>query len=189
MSRLSFKGSIPVLGCVSGIAAALAFAVAPATAFAQTPPPPEFTLVECSQGSQSQSYSPAIALFIRQVSVTGTGQLSSCLDMSDPGIASGSFTVTGEGMTSCLLASIPTQNVVTWNDGSESVIDFLGGADVRPVGMPMVTVLGRVSSGRYENALAIKTMDLTRAPGMTQCILGGVQTASANISLTLLRLF
>ncbi|GEL74311.1 hypothetical protein [Myxococcus virescens] len=187
MKRLSLKSSFAVASCVSGIAA-LAFTVAPAAAFAQVPPP-EFTLVECMQGSQSQNYTPAISLFARLVDVTGSGQFSSCLDATDPGIALGSFTITGNGAASCLMASVPTQNTVTWNDGSQSVIEFLGGVDVRPVGMTMVTLLGRVSSGRYENALAIKTMDVSSVPGVTQCILGGVSSATANVSLTLLRLF
>lgn len=187
MKRLSLNASFAVANCVSGIAA-LAFTVAPGAAFAQVPPP-EFALVECAQGNQTQNYAPAISLFARPVNVTGSGRLSSCLDATNPGIAFGSFTITGSGAASCLMASVPTQNTVTWNDGSQSVIEFVGGVDVRPVGMTMVTILGRVSSGRYENALAIKTMDVSSVPGVTQCILGGVRSASANVSLTLLRLF
>lgn len=187
MTRLSLKASFAVARCVSGIAA-LAFTVSPAAAFAQLTPP-EFTLVECTQGSQSQDYAPAISPFGRPLSVTGSGQLSSCLDATNPGVAFGSFTITGSGAASCLLASVSTQNVVTWNDGAQSTIEFLGGVDVRPVGATLVTILGRVSSGRYENALAIKTMDVSAIPGVTQCFLGGVRSATANVSLTLLRLF
>ncbi|WP_426756768.1 hypothetical protein [Myxococcus sp. Y35] len=188
MNRLSLKSSFSVLNCVSGIAAMLASAVVPATASAQVLPP-EFTLVECSQGNQSQKYSPAISLFARATNVTGTGQFTSCLDPADPGIAFGAFTITGNGTASCLLASVPTQDTVTWSDGSQSIIEFVGGADVRPPGMTTITLLGRVSTGRYEDAIAIKTMDLSSVPGVTQCLLGGVRSASANISLTLLRLF
>ncbi|MFP2958523.1 hypothetical protein ACLEPN_11920 [Myxococcus sp. 1LA] len=173
--------------CVSGVAAALAFVVVPGTAFAQLPP--DLTLVECSQGNQRQNYAPAISLFARHTDVTGTGQLSSCMASSDPGLAFGSFTITGAGTASCFVSSLSTQNTVTWNDGTQSTIDFIGGVDVRPPALPTVTLLGRVSGGRYEGALAIKTMDVSAIPGLTQCLLSGVRSASANISFSLFRLF
>ncbi|AEI62977.1 hypothetical protein LILAB_05280 [Corallococcus macrosporus] len=172
---------------MSGVAAALAFVAVPGKAFAQ--PSPDLTLVECSQGNQRQDYAPAISLFARFTTVTGTGQLSSCRAPSDPGLAFGSFTIIGASSASCLVSSLSTQNTVTWNDGSESTIDFIGGVDVRPPGTTMVTVLGRVSGGRYEGALAIKTMDVSAIPGVTRCLLSGVRSANANISLTLRRLF
>nr|QLH55459.1 hypothetical protein [Myxococcus fulvus]QLH55507.1 hypothetical protein [Myxococcus sp.] len=189
MKRLSLKSSFSVFNCVSGFAAMLAFAVVPGTAAAQVPPPPQATLVECSQGNQNQIYAPAIAFFPRMVDVTGTGRLSSCVDSTDPGLASGIFTITGTSTVSCLLASAPTQNVINWNDGTQSTIEFINGVDVRPVGTSMVTILGRVSSGRYQNALAIKTVEVSSVPGVAQCLLGGVRSSSTEISLALLRLF
>ncbi len=189
MKRLSLKSSFSVLNGVSGFAAMLAFAVVPGTAAAQVPPPPQATLVECAQGNQTQTYAPAINLFPRRVDVTGTGRVSSCVDSTDPGLASGLFTITGTSAVSCLLASAPTQNVITWNDGTQSTIEFINGVDVRPVGASMVTLLGRVSSGRYQNALAIKTVEVSSVPGVTQCLLSGVRSSSAEISLALLRLF
>ncbi|MFP2957137.1 hypothetical protein ACLEPN_04690 [Myxococcus sp. 1LA] len=175
------------------LAFALACLVAPGAALAEGQAPRElqagFTLVECLLGSQNQHYTPPINLASLQVYVTGTGQYSSCIDLMDPAINYGDFSVEGLGMASCLLASIPSQNVVTWNDGTQSVIEFVGGVDVKPLGQSVVTTLGRVSSGRYANALAIKTIVLTNIPGIPQCLSSGVEFSSGPVSLTLLRLF
>ncbi|GHG62658.1 hypothetical protein [Comamonas sp. JC664] len=181
---------------MGGFAAALACVAAPTTALAEGAEgkiPAElqsgFSLVECALGSQSQRYTPPINLASQEVYVSGTGQFSSCIDLMNQNINYGNFTVEGLGSASCVLASIPTRNVVTWNDGSQSVIEFVGGLDVKPLGQSVVTTLGRVSSGRYENALAIKTLILTNIPGIPQCLSSGVAFSSGPVSLTLLRLF
>ncbi|WP_426753945.1 hypothetical protein [Myxococcus sp. Y35] len=193
MSRRNQTPAAFIRRSLGGFAAALTCVAAPATASAEGQVPEElqsgFTLVECLLGSQNQRYTPPIHLASQQVYVTGTGQYSSCIDVMSQGINSGDFTVEGMGGASCLLASIPTRNVVTWNDGSQSVIEFVGGVDVKPLGQSVVTTLGRVSSGRYENALAIKSLVLTHVPGIPQCLASGVEFSSGPVSLTLLRLF
>lgn len=123
------------------------------------------------------------------VTSRGVDRGRSSQSKADPSSQASSFAITGAGTASCLLASLSTQNSVTWNDDTQSTIDFMGGVDVRPLGMTTMTVLGRVSSGCFEGALAIKTMDVSSVPGATQCLLSGVRSANANISLSLLRLF
>ncbi|AKQ64581.1 hypothetical protein A176_001493 [Myxococcus hansupus] len=178
---------------MGGFVAALACVTAPATALAESQVPQElqagFSLVECVMGSQNQRYTPPINLASQEVYVSGTGQYSSCIDLMNQNINYGNFTLEGLGSASCVLASIPTRNVVTWNDGSQSIIEFVGGLDVKPLGQSVVTTLGRVASGRYENALAIKTIVLTNIPGIPQCLSSGVEFSSGPVSLTLLRLF
>ncbi|MGA5559460.1 hypothetical protein [Streptomyces lavendulocolor] len=154
---------VAVLTVVCGVIAAMFGAVPSATAV--TP------RLACLTGNQNQTYSPGIVLLPRDVTVTGSGQYSSCSSSDGRNITTGSFNVSGRGTASCLAASLPTLNTVSWTSTTgeryNSVMRFNSGVDLKPVGQSVVVITGEVVSGLYEGRMVEKTIILTNANLLT----------------------
>ncbi|MBJ6764737.1 hypothetical protein JGU66_28550 [Myxococcaceae bacterium JPH2] len=153
-----------------------------------TPAQAQLNVVECATGNQNQTYTPPITLVSKPVAISGTGQYSACVALDDPSLNFGDFTIFGSGTASCLVANLPTTNVITWNDGSTSTVVFSGGVDVKPPGVSVVVITGTVTAGRYTNYVATKTLVLASLPDLLACLSSGIQYTSGPVSLTLTQL-
>lgn len=118
----------------------------------------------CASGNQNATFTPGIVLTPRTVAVGGSGQLSTCITTDGTNIVTGAFDVSGGGTASCLAASLPTTNTVTWTTAGgatyTSVIAFSSGIDLKPLGTSVVVLTGTVTSGLYAGRTVEKTIIL-----------------------------
>ncbi|MBJ6761607.1 hypothetical protein JGU66_12600 [Myxococcaceae bacterium JPH2] len=145
-------------------------------------------LVTCPTGNQNQDFTPPVGLLPLPVVLSGSGQFSSCTASDDANLNYGDFTVDGGGTASCLSASMASTTTVTWNDGTTSTISFGASIVTQPIAQPLVILVGNVVAGRYQGALALKSLVTNPLPPLQQCLTVGVPHTSGPAGLTLIKL-
>ncbi|MBU8898867.1 hypothetical protein KRR26_24965 [Corallococcus sp. M34] len=145
-------------------------------------------LVTCPTGNQNQDFTPPIGLLPLPVVLSGSGQFSSCTASDDANLNYGDYTVDGGGTASCLSASMASTTTITWNDGTTSTIAFSASIATQPIAQPVVILFGNVVAGRYQGALALKSLVTNPLPPLKQCLTVGVAHTSGPAGLTLIKL-
>ncbi|MDC0713503.1 hypothetical protein POL68_33875 [Stigmatella sp. ncwal1] len=144
-------------------------------------------LVTCAGGSQHETYSPPLMLSPQDVTLTATGQFSSCAAFDGSGPTSGQYTVRGIGTASCLTSSIATTSHITWSDGTTSTVEFGKSMDAKQGVQAVAVIVGLVIEGRYVGSLAVGGFVLETAPNALHCLSEGVPSASGLSFLKLIQ--
>ncbi|EAU69446.1 hypothetical protein STIAU_3747 [Stigmatella aurantiaca DW4/3-1] len=144
-------------------------------------------LMTCTAGSQQETYNPPLKLSLQDITLTATGQLSSCVAFEQSGPISGQYTVSGAGTASCLTSSVATTSHITWSDGTTSTLEFGKGLDARQGGQAVSVIVGLVIQGRYEGSLAVGGFVLEEARNALHCLTEGIPSASGLSFLKLIQ--
>jgi hypothetical protein len=98
-------------------------------------------------------FNPGVNVVSRNFNITGSGIVTSCVDltMASPHVVSGTFTVSGTGSASCTLGgSADVTGVVTWllSDGTTDTSTLVGHAQATVI-PPTILGSGVVTAGRF----------------------------------------
>lgn len=100
-------------------------------------------------GTNHAEFSPGLTFTTRTVDIDAEGEYTTCLS-SDPAVASGTYTASGQGTMSCLAGGHAGEFTITWNTGEHSTIAFTNTVALRPTGEVVVVATGSVIEGKFD---------------------------------------
>ncbi|MEV4897035.1 hypothetical protein AB0K48_47570 [Nonomuraea sp. NPDC055795] len=164
------------------VAAVMLAASALTTGTAQAAPA-ALGLLQC-QGTESVSYSPSIILTPRDITITTSGQFTSCAD-GEGQVTSGSYGETFTIAAGCnsLLDSFQAERVVAWSTGDSSTLT-VSGSTTAVLGQVVTTITGTVTAGRFQGRTVLQTITLPQTQ-LLQCLTTGLTGTTGLTTLTL----
>jgi len=176
--HLPQKSLVPValvaLVLAGGIASAAPASAAPALAP---------TVLTC-QGSETDSYSPALTNTPTTIAVTSRAQ-HTCLGLSSPSVTKAAIafpiTQTGYSCTS-VLRSGDGSSVIDWGGGRTSTFRFSGVVNVAD-GTLVTTQTGTITSGLFAGSVAVRVITGPQL-GVLECAGQGVAVRTGTSVLT-----
>ncbi|MFD7919978.1 hypothetical protein ACFV3R_12215 [Streptomyces sp. NPDC059740] len=146
-------------------------------------------LVTCPVGTETTTYSPGLRLPQAgqpNVHLQAQGSVGPCvsLDLRHTG---GQVVINGSGPLNCLGGNSSGTGRLTWaNPGTHpSLFTFTGGISLRPDGVTVLVLTGKVTSGDYTGATLVQTVVLA-STDLTACLTpGGLTTSSGLLTVTL----